>query len=103
LNRNIPNGSNNLVQVSAFVPAFSKSRIKIKSFASMLREGGKNATGLSILYDLSAENMEWVSTLLDSIMDGMQQDETVDISTLNCNLMQMLELIRDIQSPISRI
>jgi hypothetical protein len=95
LNRK-PTTESHLLDTGKIVAAFTNSSVQIKSFATTLRDEGKVHTGgFSNLYDLSAENMESVSTLLDSIVGGIQRDEALDSHTINCYFMQLLELIRD--------
>jgi hypothetical protein len=93
--RRKPSTESHLVNTGAIAAAFTNSSMQIKSFAATLRDKGSRDTGgFSNLYDLSAENMESVSTMLDSIVDGMRSGEAT-LDSVNCNLMQLLTLIRD--------
>jgi hypothetical protein len=51
------------------------------------------------MYNISANNMEAVATMLDPILENMQQHETMDVRAISCDMVQILTLLRDVTVP----
>ena len=95
-----------LIPTDTILPLISNYSTKVKSLAAMMRQEGVKDAALSktpdailMMYNISAENIESVATVLDPILVDLQQHETLDVRTISCNMMQILTLLRDVTVP----
>ena len=96
-------GPRYLVPTTAIVQMLSSNSAKFKSLVTMMRqEGEEQSTSLEFvkrLYDLSAENMESVVTVLDSVVIDLQQSDKIDIRTLGCRMKPIAMLLHNTTVP----
>jgi hypothetical protein len=106
-NRNTDDDPKFLISTKKTYPLLSNYSTKFRSLAVLIRIESANAAVLSktpdairMLYNISAENMEVVATVLDPILDNMRQQDAMDIKDISCNMMQILFVLRDTAIPI---
>ena len=94
------------VRTEAIVPLLQESSTKFKALAEIIQQESVTDAALSttpdairMLYNVSAENMLFVSKVLDPIVENMRLHTTMDARSINCDLMKILTLIRDVTIP----
>jgi hypothetical protein len=92
-----------MVPTKIVLQLLSKYSTKLKSLATMLRNETIHNTAMdnttldviSLLFELSAENMESVTTVLDPFLHELSQYETMNVSTISCSLLHLTSYIQD--------
>jgi hypothetical protein len=95
-----------MIPTNKIVPLLSNYSTKFNSLAKMLREEGVNAAAVSstpdairMMFNVSADNMESVATVLDPILSDMEQQGSMDVRDVSCGVMRILTVIRDFTVP----
>jgi hypothetical protein len=94
------------IPTASILPLLSNYSTKFRSLAALIREESVNDAALSttpdairMMYNISANNMEAVATMLDPILENMRQHETMDVRAISCDMVQILTLLRDVTVP----
>ena len=95
-----------LIPMDTILPMLSNYSTKLTMLAKTIRQKSEKDSSLSkspvaiqMMYNVSAENMEAITTVLDPILDDMRKQPTIDASTLACHMMQILTVLRDVTLP----
>lgn len=85
------------IYTDLFLPALSNYSRKAKSLAALMRSESETYAATSnapdvitIIFELSVENMESVASILDPIVETMRQSETIDLAIVSCSIGQIL-------------
>jgi hypothetical protein len=100
--RNRSNKPRYEINTNVIVPVLSNYSMKAKSLAALIRNESSTYAAISetpdivkLMFDLSAENIESVASVIDPIVDDMRQQEMIDLSAVSCSLKHILTHIRD--------
>jgi hypothetical protein len=90
------------ISTDLLLSSLSNFSVKAKSLAALIRSESLTYAAesdtpdvITSLFDLSAENMESVASVIDPIVDDMRQYETMDLATVSCSIGQLLTHLRD--------
>ena len=79
------------ISTDLFIPALSKYSATAKSLITLIKSESESYAAVSdtpevvrALFDFSAENMESVTSIIDSILDDLSQHDTMDLATVSC-------------------
>jgi hypothetical protein len=105
--RHRPDNRKYRISTETILPLLSNNSVKIKSLVTFLQQesemvnvsSSSSSEFVKQLYDLSAENMESIITVLDPIIMEVEQSETMDIRSLSCHMTTISTLLRDITLP----
>jgi hypothetical protein len=91
-----------MIPTDKILPLLSNYSSKFNSLAKMLREESMNDATIStppdlvqLMYNISADSMESIATILDPIMDEMRQQDTMHIRDMSCRMMHIVSIVRD--------
>jgi hypothetical protein len=91
-----------MIPTGKILPLLSNYRSKFISLAKMLREESMNVATVSnppdlvqLMYNISADNMESIATILDPIMNEMRQQDSMHVRDVSCRMIHILSLVRD--------